>query len=652
MDGGLMADKDLLEEAQERFKDSLDAESDNRANLLDDVRFVRLGEQWPEEILRQRERDKRPCLTINKLPAFVRQVVNDARQNRPAITVTGVDSQADPKTAEVLSGIIRHIERNSNADIAYDTAVEWAVTGGIGYFTIGTEYADEESFEQELCVKRVVNPCSIYGDCDSESADGSDWKYAFQIITGDREEMEKQYKSKELSSWENGGLGDTTDDEDDLRIARYWKVEQERKTLVQLSNGGAITDDQLTPDLIELLQANGVAPTDTSRTIMVPKVKFYVLSGNGVLEETEWAGRYIPIIPVYGEEFWVEDKRHWKSLVRDQKDAQRMFNYWRTASTEMVALQPKAPWIGPKGFAKSSANKWKTANIENHPFLEYDGDQPPQRQPMPQMPAGALQEALNANDDMKAIAGIYDASLGARSNETSGRAIMARQREGDVSTFHFIDNLTRSIRQAGRVLVDLIPKIYDTPRIVRIIGKDDEAEQVPVNQEYQTQDDTGQIILAMHDLRAGKYDVSVNAGPSYTTQRQEAADQMIELIRAFPDAAPFVGDLLAKNLDWPGADEIAKRLEAIVPQAPGQGSEQEAQMQQQAAQAEAAKASADVQLKQMDVQLKQYDVRIKELEVQAKTIDAQARRVQAEAQVLTAQRQAIQPPAQPNGGAV
>ena len=629
-----MADKDILAEAKEAFKDAVECESQNRTDMLADLRFVRLGEQWPEQVKRDRERNGRPALVINKLPAFARQVVNDARQNRPSITVTGVDSQSDPKTAEVLSGLIKHIERNSCADVAYDTAIEFAIYGGIGYVTIGTEYASEDSFEQELKIQRVINPFAIYGDPDAESADGSDWKCAFHTISGDREKLEKVYGKEEVASWSEAGTGDVSDD-DDTRLARYWKRSEQKKTLVLLSNGGAVTDDKLTDDYLALLMSAGIQPTEQAREIVVPKVTLYLLSDNGVLETTEWAGRYIPIIPVYGEEVWIENERYWKSLIRDGKDAQAAFNYWRTAATELVALQPKAPWVGPKGSFKTDAQKWATANVENHQYLEYDpipNQAPPQRQPFAGMPAGALQEALNASDDMKSILGIYDASLGARSNETSGRAIMARQREGDVSTFHFIDNLTRSIRQVGKVLVDLIPKVYDTARVVRIIGKEEEVGQVQVNQPYEAVDENGQAYIAMHDFSVGKYDVDVKAGPSYTTQRQEAATQMIELIRADPDAAPLIGDLLAKNLDWPGADEIAKRLE----KAAGGGADpamaqQQAQMAQAQAQAEMASQQADLQSKQMDVVIKQADVRIKELELEATKIKAQASVMQAQA---------------------
>jgi hypothetical protein len=250
-----------------------------------------------------------------------------------------------------------------------------------------------------------------------------------------------------------------------------------------------------------------------------------------------------------------------------------MFNYWRTTSTELVALAPKTPFIGRKGAFETDSAKWATANVQTHAYIEYDGPEPPMRQPFTGAPAGALQEAMNASDDMKSIMGLCDASLGARSNETSGKAILMRQREGDVSTFHYIDNLNRAMRHAGRVMLDLIPKVYATPRVVRILGADGQAKAVPVNQPPAANqagaapDPTGQIreIEKIYDLTVGKYDLTVSSGPSFTTRREEAANQMIELIRAYPAAPPVIGDLLAKNLDWPGADEVAKRLQAMLP---------------------------------------------------------------------------------------
>jgi len=645
-------DKDILAEAKEVFEEAVECEGDNRARMLEDVRFVHLNEQWPELTKVSREAEHRPCLTINKLSAFLRQVVNDARMNRPQIDVTPVDSQADPETAEILSGLVRHIERNSSADVAYDTAVEWAVSGGLGYFAIGTEYADETSFNQEIRINRVVSPFSIYGDPNGEAADSSDWRTAFQIITGEPSRLEKQYGVKAIANWGPGTVGDVSDD-DDARLARYWKIDEKAHTLVMLSNGGAINEDELTDELRALAAAEGIYPVEgRTRRVLVPRVKMYILSDAEVLESVDWPGKYIPIVPVYGSEIWIDGERVLKSMIHDAKDAQRMFNYWRTQATELVALAPKAPFVGPKNAFVTDATKWASANTENHPYLRYDGDVPPQRQPFAGVPAGALQEALNSSDDIKAITGMFDASLGARSNETSGRAIQMRQREGDVGTFHFIDNLTRAIRHAGRILVDLIPKIYDTPRVVRILGKDGEAEQVQINSPTPQLDDNGQpmvdeqgqAIERIYDTTTGTYDVSVQAGPSFTTQRQEAAAQMTEMIRAFPAAAPVIGDLIAKNLDWPGADEMAKRLEKLA-QGP-QADPAEAQAAQAEAAANAQIAQADQAMKAMDLEMKRADVRIKELEVEAKKIDAQARVATAQIGARSQFMQAVSPPAQ------
>jgi hypothetical protein len=318
-----------------------------------------------------------------------------------------------------------------------------------------------------------------------------------------------------------------------------------------------------------LFEGLGVKVVGAPREVASHRVLQHVVTGAQVLETVDWAGRFIPIVPVYGEDLRIDGRRRLRSLVRDAKDPQRMFNYWRTTTTELVALAPKAPFIGRKGAFETDAEKWASANVQTHAYLEYDGPEPPMRQPFAGMPAGALQEALNASDDMKAIMGLHDASLGARSNETSGRAIMARQREGDVSTFHYIDNLSRGIRHAGRILIDLIPKVYAAPRVVRVLGPSGEARLAKVNQPVAVQEAgaDGQLrqVQRIYDLSVGKYDLTVRAGPSFTSRREEAATQMIELIRAYPAAAPVIGDLLARNLDWPGADEIAERLSSLLP---------------------------------------------------------------------------------------
>lgn len=556
-----------FEEYEELFNDDLEGESENRSAALEDIRFARLGEQWPDEAKLAREREGRPCLTINRLPSFIRQVVNDSRLNKPQIKVKPVDDKADTETAEILSGLIRNIEYTSGADVAYDTALESAVTCGMGFFRIDTEYTSDDEFTQDICIKRVTNPLSVVFDTNSESLDGSDWTHAFLIDWITEDEYKRRFNKKECTSFASDAADGVSNKQNDdlVRIAKFYEVKETPSKLLLLNDGTVIKEADYTsvhPELgipvKDFYSAMGVE-VHQDRKVMERRVIQRILGGE-VLEESDWAGKYIPIIPVFGEEVFYEGRRILKSLIRDAKDPQRMLNYWRTASTELVALAPKTPFIGPTGAFKTDAKKWATANLKSHAFIEYDGGIQPQRQPFAGPPAGALQEALNAADDIKSILGIYDASLGARSNETSGKAIMARQREGDVSTFHYIDNQAKSIAHSGRILVDLIPKIYDTPRIIRILGIDGTTQNVGVNQPTKHKG-----VQRVFDMKVGKYDVAVDTGPSFTTQREEAAAQMTELIRSFPQAAPIIGDLLAKNMDWPDADEIARRMKIMLP---------------------------------------------------------------------------------------
>ena len=591
-----MSDKDIIEEAQEAYKAAVDADADIHRDWVEDMRFARLGEHWPAEVKRQRELEGRPCLTFNRFPAFMRQVTNDARQNRPAIAVHPVGDGADQETAEILQGLIRNIEYSSQADVAYDTALEHAVGGGFGYFRICTDYAAEDMFEQDICIERIANPPMAHGDPECMDADSANWNSAFISEFYTEHAYKKKFgKDAPAIDWE----ADANDKnrlwfgQEGVRVAEWWRREDVASKLLKLSDGTVIFEGKYL-ELQPVLEPLGIVPVADRQTV-TKRVTQYILNGETVLEKNDWKGRFIPIIPVYGDEVIVEGERKLISLTRFAKDAARMYNYWRTASTELVALAPKAPFIGPKGAFRSDAKKWASANTKTHPYIEYDGQTPPQRQGFDGPPAAALQEALNASDDMKSIMGLFDASLGAKSNETSGRAILARQREGDVSTFNYIDNLSRAIRHAGRVMVDLIPHVYNTERIIRTIKEDGTNRKVPINQPTPAEqqkaagDQAQQLqgVLRVYDLTTGKYDVTCEAGPSFTTKREEASVQMIEFIRAYPNAAPMIGDLLAKNLDWPGADDIAERLKAMLPpQVTGQNP-QVMQLQQQMQQMDA-----------------------------------------------------------------
>lgn len=677
-----MADKkpehdsdDILRRARKAFERAEDYERDNRDRAEDDIRFAMLEEQWPEDIAKLRKMENRPCLTINKLKAFVRQVVNDARQNKPQIKVGAVDDKADPETAKVFDGLIRNIEYMSNADTAYDTGAECSVSGGFGYWRVTREYSCEDVFQMDLYIRRVANQFSIYGDPDSMEADSSDWNSAFVIDRVPKDEYSRRYKDKTDANGDACDVSFDSDawraadnwiDDDSVILAEWWVREQVEKTLYLLSDG-TVVDDLEAPDIAAQLDA-GMLEVKTDRPAMSYKVTQYIVSGADVLEVNEWPGKYIPIIPVYGSEVVLEGKRYFQSLINPAKDAQRMFNYWRSTATEMVALAPKTPWIGKKGTFDSDAERWATSNTATHAYIEFDGEMP-QRQPLDSGPAaGALQEALNAADDMKAIIGMYDASLGARSNETSGKAIMARQREGDVATFHFIDNLSRAIRHTGRVLIDLIPYVYSDARVIRVIGEDGTQGMEQINAPVPQMDENGQPatdeqgnpLMAMRDVTVGKYDIVVRAGPSFTTRREEAAMQMTELVRAFPQAAPYIADLMAKNFDWPGADEIAERFKAMMPgqQIPPEVQEQiEQGMEQiqslteenQKLKGEVVQAKTNTEVEAMKMQTEQMKA-----EVEREKLRVEQMRLQVEMYKAETERHAVlhPPPAQQPRSAV
>lgn len=689
-----MSDKDRLDDAKEAFKLASDAEKEQRIRSLEDLRFAKLGDQWPEQVRRQREIEGRPCLTHNRMPSFIKQVVNDARQNRPAMKFHPVGSGATRECAEILDGLARNIEYTSNAEVAYDTALDFSVSCGIGYWLIRTDYADEDSFEQDIQIERVPNPFSIYGDPHSAAADSADWNTAFITDLMTKAEFQRRWPKADTSDFTADGR--TSKDllwfqGEQIQVAEWWCRDEVPGRIFKMSDGSIMTEDEL-EKLNEFLQLNGVTPVG-DRVVKTHRVTQYLLNGSEILETNAWKGKYIPIVPVYGEEVNVEGKRYFHSLIHFAKDPQRQYNFWRTATTELVALSPKAPFIGVVGQFATDKN-WATANSASHPYLEADvvpgAPSLPQRQGFAGPPAGALQEALNASDDMKNIMGLHDASLGARSNETSGRAIMARQREGDVSTFNFIDNLSRGIRHSGRIIMDLIPHIYGAERVIRCIKEDGSNFSMPINQpvipaqmsqpgmggpqgpmppqmppgmspsmampppnpqmgpagaamqmpqapemgqpapqgqpQYHPappgadQDPMMAGLVKVFDLSAGKYDVTVEAGPSFTTRREEAASQMMEFMRVLPHAAPLIGDLLAKNLDWPGADEISKRLQAMLPpQVQGQNPQMAAmqhQLQQQDQMAKDAVGQLHQQVQELtqkladksqDEQIKQYN---------------------------------------------
>ena len=584
--GGKKNDKsDILATARSRLDMAIGALSESREDEIDDLKFYAGSPdnhwQWPADVLATRGAvqgqtiNARPCLTINKLPQHVRQVTNDQRQNRPSGKVIPADDKADVDVAEIFNGMVRHIEYISDADVAYDTACENQVSYGEGYIRVLTEYCDDNTFDQDIKIGRIRNSFSVYMDPTIQDPCGSDAKWCFITEDITKADYERMYPdSAPITTLQSLGVGDQNLsqwlNEDTIRIADYYYVDYDRETLNLYP--GNITAFAGTPE-DKLLKSQFGKPTK-SRESDRCRIKYCKINGYEILEEREWAGKYIPVVRIVGNEFEVDGRLYVSGIVRNAKDAQRMYNYWVSQEAEMLALAPKAPFIGYGGQFEGYETQWKTANTTNWPYLEVNPDVTdgsgsilplPQRAQPPMASSGLLQAKAGASEDIKASTGQYNASLGMTSNERSGRAILARQREGDVGTYHYGDNLARGVRHITRQLVDLIPKIYDTQRVARIIGEDGETDMVKidpmqaepvkkiVNQE-------GIVIDKIYNPSVGKYDVVVTTGPGYATKRQEALEAMAQLLQGNPQLWQVAGDLFVKNMDWPGAQEMAKRF--------------------------------------------------------------------------------------------
>lgn len=570
----LTGDEKIVADAHADFAACEDRESDNRKSWLADLRFANAdpdnGWQWPEAIKKQREADNLPCLTINKTKQHNRQITNDARQNKPSVRVTPVDGGADVETAEVFNGIIRHIEANSSADTAYDTAAEFAVDAGLGYWRITTDYAADDTFDQEIFIKACPNPLNVYLGPHVE-ADGSDAKVGFVFEDIPKSEFERRYPDAEMVGWDKNSGTDWIG-EDTIRIAEYFKITEESDTLCALPDGAVLLSKTEDPEMVKAIKASGDIK---KRTVQVKRCNWYLIAGKKILERRDWLGKYIPIVRVVGEEVEIEGKTYRRGATRAMKDAQRMYNYNSSAAIEYGALQTKTPIIAPAEAIEGYEEFWEQANKQNVAYLPFNSrDESGNQIPMPQRmvaPAPAqlfLQGMATASEEMKMASGQYDASMGARSNETSGRAIMARQREGDTATFHFIDNVARAIKHTGRILVDLIPKVYDTERVVRILGEDGTEDKVRLDPNQpepfkETQDQAE--IQRIYNLGVGRYDVTVTVGPSYGSKRQEAFQALTEMSSRNPQLMQVAGDLIMRAADFPMADEMAERLKKTLP---------------------------------------------------------------------------------------
>lgn len=634
-----MKDDDLIRQAHDRFDRAHDAENQMRLEMVDDLRF-KFGDQWDQDTRAQREADDRPCLTVNRMNQFHRLVMGNIRQNAPSIKLYPADSGSDVETAELLEDLIRQIEHESRARQAYMWAADRQVACGYGAFRVVNEQAANDSFEQVLRIKRIRNPFTVYFDPDAQELTRSDGKFCFvteMLLLEDFKEKYPDFADADFAGSQTGETYEKWYTADKVRIAEYWYKKPTKKTICLLSDGRTVDKDRLSETDFTLIQS-GMVQIVKERESDSYVVMYCKLAGSQMLEKPkEWPGQFIPVIPVYGEEEDIEGRTTYKGIVRDAKDPQRLYNYWMTTNAELVALQPRAPYMVTQKQIEGLKGWWKLAGKTNIPYLPYNPDSlapgAPQRQPPPTLSPSVMQLQAQAQDDMKAATGIYDSALGAQSNEVSGRAILARQAQTDTGTFVYTDNLSAAVEQCGRILVDLIPHIYDTNRILRVRGVDGEEKQAEVNKPVMTPQ--GPILL--NDLSRGRYDVVVKAGPSYATKRLEAAESMLQFAQAVPQAAMVSADLIAKNMDWPGADEMEKRLKKMLPPGMADDEQQPDPQQQQMAKMQ---MQMQMQMQQLEMALKAAEVQVKQAEVQDKLAGAMESRADAAVKMSEAAREA------------
>lgn len=606
-------DSDVVVEAIKLFERDRSNWSEVYQRALEDLEFQsdKPYAQWDDASYSDRKQTGRPVITLDQLSQFVHQVVNDIRQNTPSINCIPAGEASDPETADIYKGIIKGIEYQSSADVAYDTAATNSVKASFGFIRVDHDYVNETGFEQTLCIKRVINPLATYIDSNSVTLDGSDAKHAHvleDMTVGEFKDRWPGFDPVNFSS-KKERRGSADGDSEMVTVCEFFQIEEEQKEISLAEDGSIAVGEKI--------------EGTSSRKVKRVKVKRYWLSGKDVLEEGSFPGKYIPIVPVYGEEAWIDGKRHLYSLIRKAKDGQMMFNLWASLETELLLKQPQAPVMVPAGAIEDYSQDWKSPSKSMALRYEMfdDQDRPynkPERLQPPTIPTGivnAKQESLN---DIKSTLGMYSASLGQKSNAISGVAYNAQKTEGDVATSHFAENLNVSIAHVGKILVSGIPEVIDTPQIIRIIGAEDEPQMVGVNgapmQEGQERP---------FDLRTGSYDVRVVTGPSYTTKRQETVAALNQLFQAQPQLMQVFGDIYFKNSDFAGAEAMAARAEKLLPPNLKDDNQQNpevmaAQQKLQQAQQIIQQGAQEIQSLQQQLQSKQADNQLKAQDNQLK----------------------------------
>lgn len=646
----------IIKLAKDCLENGMDRESENWKRAEEAINFRAL-KQWPDAVKSDRENPNqeggpRPCPVLDKTNQYVRQVINEERQNRAAIKIRPVDDKADKQVADVYTGIIRHIEDSSDALTAYTTGGEHAADGGFGYWRLLTEYCDPMSFDQDIKIKRIPNRFSVILGPHAEP-DGSDAQEGIIWEDMQTSDFKASYPKAKVLSF-NDGHGSWVS-KDTTRIAEYMRIETTKATIHMLGDGQVVNDERLASVNAGLKQRGlpEVKPVK-SRQTNIKQVKWYKITAAEVLEERDLLGSYIPIVKVIGNELFMPDGRcRTSGMLETAMDPQRLHNYAHAGFIEHVALAPRAPWIAEENQVKGYENEYGMANRRNIALLKYKATTTETGQPLPPperiQPAGIStgwqQMLMNTEHGIEASFGMYGPSVGAKSQEKSGIALQEQKAQGMVGNYHFPDNLARSIRHTGRILLEWIPKIYDTQRAARILGEDGVPDMAYLNPEQDQavaprKDQWGEEVGSVYNLNVGTYDVTVSTGPSWTSKRQEGAEMLSQTLASSPDIMPVIGDLYFKALDVPYADQIAERLRVMLPPQVQQmlASEDKKPMDPKVTAAMAQVDQASQMLEQKGQVLQQAQ---QEIEKAAQQVGQDRASFEAEKQSVQAEKQAI-----------
>ena len=602
---------DRIEQAKKFLQLANEADSTNRSEALEDLRFG-AGDQWPVEIQNSRTLEARPCLTINKIDPSVRQITNQIRQQRPRMKCHGMNSQSDKKLADIITGIFRHIEVQSDADQAYDNANDFQVRMGWGYWRVTTDYIADDSFDQEIYIKQITNPFTVYFDPNSVMPDGSDAEECMITEIIPKSAFRQMYPNAQESNFTLRGTGDSDANwvmKEDIRIAEYFYTVRTKTTLYMLSDGSKVFKD-------DYEEMPGIEILDKRNTVK-KEIHWVKMTAMEILEDGIWPGKYIPVVPVYGQQLIVDSKRKRFGLIRQAKDPQRMYNYWSTSMTESIALAPKAKWLLAEGQDEGHEQEWAQANTKAFPVLRYKmkdiegipAPVPTRIQPEPP-PSGVMGAMAVIDQDLKSVLGVFDPNQIPTGN-ISGKALNGQQQQIDLTNYHYYDNFTRSLRWTGKIILDLIPQVYDTERVLRIIGDDGKPDLITLNE--RKVNEMG-VVEVLNDVTVGEYDVVMDTGPGYNSKRQEAVDSMMSLLGADPTLMQTAGDLIFRNMDFPGSDVIADRMAASNPLAQiNEKSDVPPQVQMQLQQSQAVIKQLQQQIQQMQMEQK-FGLSVKQMQ--------------------------------------